>query len=187
MFLFLQETWLPNHESKILSEDFDDYSFHTSSSDYFTPPEDLILQTGPTWHGTALGWKKTLEKFVNKLPVISERFCGVKYEDTDSKVNILAYTVYLPTSGQDDEFLEILSILSSDIAQHNTNDSVVIIGTDSNVSIKSSRRRCNAMKQFLQSFSLATILKDDKPTFHHNNNQNHKLIIFILLFLTIPM
>ena len=119
--------------------------------------------------------------------VISERFCGVKYEDTDSKVNILAYTVYLPTSGQDDEFLEILSILSSDIAQHNTNDSVVIIGTDSNVSIKSSRRRCNAMNQFLQSFSLATILKDDKPTFHHNNNQNHKLIIFILLFLTIPM
>ena len=183
MFLFLQETWLPNHESKILSEDFGDYSFHTSSSDSFTPPEDLILQSGPTWHGTALGWKKSLEKFVNKLPVISERFCGVKYEDTDSKVDILAYTVYLPTSGQDDEFLEILAILSSDISQHNTNDSVVIIGTDSNVSNKSSRRRYNAMKQFLQSFSLTTILKDDKPTFHHNNQTSESQVDHIYTFI----
>ena len=46
MFLFLQETWLPNHESKILSEDFGDYSFHTSSSDSFTPPDRPYV----AWH-----------------------------------------------------------------------------------------------------------------------------------------
>ena len=105
----------------------------------FTPPEDLVLQAGPTWHGTALGWKKSLEKSVTKLPIISERFCGIKYEDKQAGVDIIAYTVYLPTSGQDHEFLEILSVLSSDISKHIIDDSIVIIGTDSNVSKKSSK------------------------------------------------
>ena len=176
MFLFLQETWLPHHESKALSEDFDDYDFLTTSSDIFIAPEDLIFKSGPTWHGAALGWKKSLEKSITKLPVISERFCGVKYVDLSSNVDIIAYTAYLPTSGQDDDFLEILSILSSDITKHNTNNSVVIIGTDSNVSRKSSRRRFSAMKEFLRLFSLATILPDDTPTFHHNNNTSESQV-----------
>ena len=120
MFLFLQETWLPHHESKALSEDFDDYDFLTTSSDIFIAPEDLIFKSGPTWHGAALGWKKSLEKSITKLPVICERFCGVKYVDFSSNVDIIAYTAYLPTSGQDDDFLEILSILGSDITKHNT-------------------------------------------------------------------
>ena len=183
MFLFLQETWLPHHESKTLSEDFDDYSFLTTSSDIFTPPEDLILQSGPTWHGAALGWKKTMDKFITQLPVVSERFCGVKLVDTNSHVDIIAYTTYMPTSGQDDEFLETLSILSSDITKHNTNNSVVIIGTDSNVSRKSSRRRFSAMKEFLRLFSLATILPDDTPTFHHNNNTSESQVDHIYVYI----
>ena len=169
IFLFLQETWLPHHESHKLSEEFLDYNFTTTSSDMFTPPEDLVLQSGPTWHGTALGWMKSLEKSITKLPIISERFCGIKYEDKEAGVNIIAYTAYLPTSGQDNEFLEILSILSLDISKHIVDGSVVIIGTDSNVSKKSSKRRYDAMESFLQSFSLVTILEDEKPTFHHNN------------------
>ena len=115
LFVFLQEFWLPFHESNKLSNDFDDYNFLTTAADMFTATEDLILQSGPVWHGTALVWKKTLEKFVTKLPLISERFCGVKYVDTSVDTNIIAYTAYLPTSGKDEEFLEILSLLSFDI------------------------------------------------------------------------
>ena len=183
MFLFLQEHWLPYHESFKLSNDFEDYNFLTTSADMFTPIEDLILQSGPVWHGTAIGWNKSLEKSIEKLPTISERFCGVKYVEKHSDTNIIAYTAYLPTSGQDEEFLEVLSQLNSDIVLHNTNDSVIIIGTDSNVSIKSSKRRYEAMQHFLEYFSLKTILMSENPTFHHNNQTSESQVDHILIFI----
>ena len=55
--------------------------------------------------------------FVSKIDVISERFCGIKYQSDE--VNILAYWVYLPTSGQDDYFMETLTQLEFDIQQEN--------------------------------------------------------------------
>ena len=67
MLIFLQEIWLPDHESKKISNDFLEYNFLTTSSDMFTPIDDLILQPGPAWHGIALGWKKSLEQFITKL------------------------------------------------------------------------------------------------------------------------
>ena len=111
----------------------------------FTQAEDLLSRSGPVWHGTALGWPKTIEKFITKLPIVSERFCGVKYVNKDLDINLLAYTAYLPTSGQDEDFIEILALLGHDITENNTENSVVIIGTDSNVSRKSSKRRYKAM------------------------------------------
>ena len=133
----------------------------------FTNTEDLLLQPGPVWHGTALGWRKSVTKSIVKLPIVSDRFCGVKYSVLDT--SILAYTLYLPTAGQDEEFLEILSLLKHDITNNNTENCAVIIGTDSNVSNKSTKRRVNAMKVFLKEFSLETILINEEPTFHHNN------------------
>ena len=72
-FIFLQETWLPDHESKSISNDFQEFNFLTTSADMFTPTEDLILQSGPVWHGTCC-----------RLPFVSDRFCGVKYEDSNA-------------------------------------------------------------------------------------------------------
>ena len=73
--MFIQETWLPFHETAICEADFPNYSFHFSSSDMFISPEDLLLQTGATWHGTALGWNKSIEKMVTRLTCVHERFC----------------------------------------------------------------------------------------------------------------
>ena len=69
--------------------------------------------------------------------------------DTVTKTSVIAYTAYLPTSGQDDLFIEVLSQLSYDIVQNNTENSVLMIGTDSNVSKKSTRRRQDAMQWIL--------------------------------------
>ena len=80
-----------------MSNDFQEFNFLTTSADMFLPTEDLILKSGPVWHGTALGWKKSVEKFITKLNVVSDRFCGVKYE-TKSDSSVIAYTAYLPTS-----------------------------------------------------------------------------------------
>ena len=153
----------------MISGDFQEYNFLTTSADMFTHSDDLILQHGPVWHGTAVGWKKSVEKYITKLPIICERFCGVKYVDQNTETSILAYTAYLPTSGQDEEFLEVLALLESDIAKYSTESSTIILGTDSNVSNKSTKRRQEAMTRFLETFSMNSILISDEPTFHHNN------------------
>ena len=126
--------------------------------------------------------KKSIDKDITELPIISERFCGVKYVDKRTDISVILYTIYLPTSSQDEEFLEIISLLSFDIDQNNTDNSVIILGTDSNVSSKSSKRRLESMKNFLSIFSMSTILTNDQPTFHHNNQTSVSQIDHIYFF-----
>ena len=47
---------------------------------------------------------------------------------------IAANSAYLPTSGQDNEFLHVLSQLSFNIESNITNNTTVLIGLDSNQS-----------------------------------------------------
>ena len=160
MFVCLQETWLPNEESKEISKDFSDYEFLTTSSDMFTDPEDVISQSGPVWHGTAIGWNKSISKYITRLPVISDRFCGVKYKHPSLSVPIITYSAYLPTAGQDDHFAEVLDMLKHDITQNMIENAIVIIGSDSNVSNKSTNRRRRSMEHFLNEFPLNPVLKN---------------------------
>ena len=177
LFIFLQEHWLPHHvASDKLSSDFSCFKFLTTSSDMFLPPEDLILRSGPVWHGTALGWPSSIDTFVTKLPVVSDRFCGVRYLDTANSIDILSYSAYLPTSGQDYEFTEILSLLTLDIKSHKHDNSTIIIGLDSNHSKKSTNRRSEAMLDFMKIFSFQSLHNSDQPTFHHNNQVSESQI-----------
>ena len=143
MFLFIQEHWLPHYNAcNQMSRDFPCMTFMTTSSDMFTPPEDLILQSGATWHGTALGWPSSLDTNMTKLPNVSDRLCGVQYLDLTNNIDILSYCAYLPTAGRDDEFTEVLSILTLDILKHVKSKSAIIIGLDSN------QRRTEVMVKF---------------------------------------
>ena len=131
IFIFIQKTWLSHNDAnKKLSGDFPNYNFLTTSQDMYINSEDLFLMSGPIWHGTAIGWLKSIDMLTTKLNVVSERFCGVKYCDKSTTVSILLYTVYLPTSGKDDLFLEILSLLEFDIKQNKTEDCTIVIGID---------------------------------------------------------
>ena len=185
--MFLQEHWLPHHEAETrLQNDFQVYNFHSTSSDMFLPAEDIVLKRGPTWHGTAIGWHNNENSKIKNIEVISERFCGVVYHDSD--LNIIAYSAYLPTSGQDDEFLETISLLTLDIIKNmenieNDNKCIIIIGLDSNQSKKSTQRRSGAMKAFMSQFSFQSILPDETPTFHHNNQTSESQIDDILFFI----
>ena len=179
--IFIQEHWLPHYDAEIkFSTNFNNYNFSTTSSDIFTPVEDKMLEGGPTWHGAAVGWDQSLEKHISRIPIISERFTGVNYSDGQN--NMIAYSAYLPTSGQDDEYLEVLSLLSYDIMNNRRDHSCIIIGLDTNQSEKSSRRRSDAMKQFCEQFSLQGVLLNDDPTFHHNNQSSTSQIDNILAY-----
>ena len=177
LLIFLQEHWLPDHEATTkMKTDFPSYNFLTTSDDMFTPAEDLVLQPGPVWHGTAIGWLSSVDRYVSSLPIVNERFCGIQYKDSQHDITILAYSVYLPTAGKDDEFLEVLSALSSDILLHSSAISTLIIGCDSNQSEKSTKRRISAMTDMLEDFHLQPILSGDEPTFHHNNQTSESQI-----------
>ena len=171
LFLFVQEHWLPDYEAKNkFSKAFQSYEFLTTSSDTFYHPEETLFQNGPVWHGSAIGWPRSINIYVQKLPIVCERFCGVKYMDPDKSINIVSYSVYLPTSGLDDEFGEIISLLSLDISQNQDESSTLIIGMDSNQGNKSTQSRTFIMNNFLERFCLKTTHVNDVPTFHHNNN-----------------
>ena len=78
LFIFIQEHWLPHFKAaENLSSDFPTFNFLSTSSDMFLPPEDLILQSGATCYGAALGWTSSIDTHVSKLPAVSDRFCGV--------------------------------------------------------------------------------------------------------------
>ena len=70
--------------------------------------------------------------------------------------------------------------LASDINLHRTNDEAIIIGSDTNQSFKSSKRRSDAMDDFKHDFHLNTILHSNEATFHHNNLSSSSQIDHIL-------
>ena len=71
--------------------------------------EDIPLFAGATWYGSAIGWNKIIDPYIRKLSSVCERFCGVKYSDSIKLMNISAY---LPTSGRDDEYIDVIDQLS---------------------------------------------------------------------------
>ena len=177
--MFLQEHWLPSQAADTKFEsDFRDYKFISTSSDLFVSPEDILKTKGPTWHGTALAWHNSVTNYVTKLPLVSSRFCGIRlFKDN---IDILAFTVYLPTSGKDQEYLEEIDLLSHNIQEHCSASSLILIGIDANVSEKSNERRKNAFNKLQETFQLKTILPGTQPTFHHNNGSSESQIDHIL-------
>ena len=102
---------------------------------------------------------------------------------TDGQTNIIAYSAYLPTSGQDEEYLEVLSLLSFDIRNNKNENSCILIALDTNQSEKSNRRRSEGMKQFCEQFFLQGVLTNSDPTFHHNNQISTSQIDNILAYI----
>jgi hypothetical protein len=169
--IFLQEIWLAHHDQLLLSRDFPDYSFNISTPDMFDNAEDKIMYHGHVWHGAAVAWHHDLHPLVTVLPTTCERFAAVTISFTDT-CNILAISLYAPTSGKDDEYLECLGYLEEFISTNYQDSRSILIGTDSNCSEKSTARRKLAWSQFCKTFSLK-ITSTEFPTFHHMVHLSH--------------
>ena len=172
-FLFLQEIWLPFHEQKSLSEYLPEYSFKVSTPDMFLLPEDLLQRPSHGWHGAAIGWRKDSNARIKFLESIHDRIVGVKVSISGN--SLMHVSFYAPTSGQDDDFIESVSYLSEFIKRNTSAGDQVVIGTDCNCSSKSSSRRQESWKNFLELFELESKFPDN-PTFHHHNQSSHSFI-----------
>ena len=76
----------------------------------FDNSEDLILNQGQVWHGAAVAWHTDLHYAVTELPATHDRFAAVILNISGSTV-ILAISLYAPTAGKDEDFLECLGYL----------------------------------------------------------------------------
>ena len=175
--VFLQEVWPPLHDESVMNKDFQDYSFKISTPDMFTPTEDKMMHRGQVWHGVAIGWHTALNSYVTQLQSNYERFAGIKL--SSGKSSLLVISLYAPTHGKDDEFLECLSHLSQFILENISENDAVLIGADSNCSVKSTSRRKKAWTDFGSNFSL-TSEAGSLPTFHHHNGSSESSIDVIL-------
>ena len=137
-----------------------------SSDDMFLHPEDLLSTNDHVWHGTAIAWHKDLHSNITLIDPVSERFSGIRVKLGPRY--FLAISLYLPTSGKDDSFLECLSSLLSFITENNIPGDSILIGADSNCSKRSTTRRIRALVDFCDSAELTRIGPSD-PTFHHFN------------------
>ena len=77
---------------------------------------------------------------------------------------MLTLYIYLQQE-EDDKFQEILSQLANDLLVNLNQHCTLLIGLDSNQSLKSSRRRTEAMSRFRAQFSLKSILVNDNLLF----------------------
>ena len=90
----------------------------------FQNPEDKLSSSGPVWHGVAIGWRTDMRLNVQPLQSNNERIAGMKI--MLSQHSLLLISLYAPTSGKDEDFLETMSILSDFL--HNVNDNFVFSG-----------------------------------------------------------
>ena len=177
--VFLQEIWLAHHDQSKLCRDFPEYNFHVATPDMFIQNEDKIQNPQYAWHGATVAWHRDINHLVSTLPVTYERFSGIAIKFSES-FTIVAISLYAPTSGKDDEFHECLDYLSDFITSNALPTSChVVIGTDSNCSEKSSKRRQQAWSRFCEAFNLL-VKATDEPTFHHHNGSSESCIDYFL-------
>ena len=144
----------------------------------YTPPEDLLCSTDHTWHGSGIMWHTSLDSSITPLKTSNDRFASIRINDKNER--FLAISIYFPTSGKDSEYNECVSDLVIFVQEYQKENDIIIIGTDSNCSEKSSQRRKLALKNLCQELSLvraATL----HPTFHHHNGSSESNIDYFLI------
>ena len=133
----------------------------------------LINRQEHIWHGVAIGWRSDIDGQVTPLDSTFDRITGIKL--CLHNVNLLLISLYAPTSGRDEEFLECMSNLTFFLRQNYSSTHQVIIGADLNISSNSSTRRQEAWNNVCEEFMLSSHYPP-LPTFHHHNGSSNSYL-----------
>ena len=153
--IFLQEIWVPYSQESAIDKIYPDYSIQISTPDMFVPPEDKLGSSDHVWHGAAIMWHVSLNPSISSLSTTNARFTGVKLKTQNQR--FLLISVYFPTSGKDDEYLECITDLVNFAVENKEEHETLLIGTDSNCSASSSLRRRLAFINLCQQLSLIKV------------------------------
>ena len=125
------------------------------------------------WHGVAVGWRSEIGSRIQPLESTYERIAGVRMSLSEGSLLLVSF--YAPTSGHDEDFLESISSMTEYLRANISTGDKLIIGADSNCSIKSSPRRQLAWKNLCDKFDLKSHAPP-LPTFHHHNGSSNSSI-----------
>ena len=138
--MFLSEPQSYQSNVHLLMEQIShDYCFSLNSDDLYDPA--LPLYHSRTHGGTMILWKKSLDPFVQLLPPKSSSFLAIILSMPHLPPSI-HYSVYLPTSGKDNEYIEELSQLKLSIEEvlEKYDDPLIYIRGDANTNLKIENR-----------------------------------------------
>ena len=140
------------------------YSFHLNSEDLHIP--EIALSHNKAKGGTMIMWLSSLDPFVSIIPTQSACLAAIL-------LNIPGYcitahvAIYLPTSGQETQFISALASLDSCLEDllNKHQDLQLFLRGDANVNPKNTQR-ASIFQHFLSKFSLLRV-HIDHPTYHH--------------------
>ena len=146
---------------KILSNE---YLSSLNSADKHDP--ELPLIKSKAHGGTMVLWKQKFDPFITVFPVSTTAFLPIIFHPPGLTPSI-HFAVYLPTLGQERQFLEELSKLSITIDQMSSAhpDATIFLRGDFNVS-QSNVKRSDLLKHFCNDHNLLELFIPH-PTYHH--------------------
>ena len=164
-FAFLSEPKVFFHDINNFMQYFNhDYCFSLNSEDKYDL--DLPLTRSQAFGGTLVLWKKSLDPFISLHPVTTSAFLPLIFTPPNAPVSI-HITLYLPTSGKENEFIEEITLLRIVIEelQEKYPDAPIFLRGDSNVN-KNNLGRSKIFHDFASSFNFKKI-PTNHNTYHH--------------------
>ena len=141
-----------------------EYSYSLNSADKYDP--DLSLVKARAHGGTMILWKTCHDPYISLHPVSTPAILPLIFSPPSNSVSIHV-CVYLPTHGQDTQFVAELSTLSACLLQllDKYPEAPIYLRGDFNVSDKN-KRRTQLFNYFCSSFDL-TETNIGHKTYHH--------------------
>ena len=164
-FIFLSEPQIyQNDIEKVMEYLRGEYSYALNSMDKQDP--ELPLVKSKAIGGSMILWNHRLDPYVTVHPVNTSSFLPIIFSPPDSPVSIHV-SVYLPTHGQDEKFVEELSALTVclDELLDLHPDAPVFLRGDFNVSNRNIKRS-DLLKHLCAEADLREV-PNNHPTYHH--------------------
>ena len=140
------------------------YSFYVNSEDMHDP--EASFTKSKTHGGTMILWRKSLEPYVSIFPTSSTAFLPLIYSPPSSQPSV-HIALYLPTSGQETEFIDQITELKLKIKEILLiyPGAILFLRGDSNVN-PNNKPRARIFKNFCDELKLKNVLINHK-TYHH--------------------
>ena len=142
----------------------DDYCAELNSDD--SHDDELPLYQSKSYGGTMCIWKKNIDKYITVHPVSTSSFLPIIFNPPGCPVSVHV-CLYLPTSGQESQFVDQLSLLSLtlDELRDKYPSCIFFLRGDCNVNMKN-RSRQSIFDNFCRDHMFRSVPIEHK-TYHH--------------------
>ena len=164
-FVFLNEIQIFQFDvNHVISLFNGEYCYASNTEDLHD--QELGLLKNRAYGGTMILWKRTLNKFIKPLPIITSSFLPILFSPPGSPPSV-HISLYLSTSGKEASFVEEISKLGVYLEEYleNNPSHCIYIRGDSNVN-NNHKEHVKILKHFMNNLQLKSI-SIQHATDHH--------------------